>query len=113
MRRIYIAGRYDDTNVISVLHNIRDGIELAVKVLREGDLPFCPFLDFLFILIGDSRELRQQHFRDYSLEWLKCCDEIWLLPSWVNSKGCQVELALAKELGLVVKYVNTFKVVHG
>lgn len=105
-RKIYIAGKYDDTNVISILHNIRAGIEVAVKVLKDGDIPFCPFLDFLFVLIGDSKDLNQQHFRDYSMAWLGVCDEIWLLPSWVNSGGCKVELARAEELGLEIKFLS-------
>ena len=85
MKKIYVAGKYDDDNVISVLTNIKIGIELSVEILRGGDIPFCPFLDFLFVLSGNGHGLTSKNFRDYSMEWLRCCDEIWLLPSWKNS----------------------------
>lgn len=106
MKKIYVAGKYDDTNVINVLNNIRAGIELSVKILKQGDIPFCPFLDFLFVLIGDSKGLVQTHFRDYSIEWLKVCDEIWFLPSWTTSGGCKAEKEVAERLGIKIRFVH-------
>ena len=106
MKKIYIAGKYNDVNVRNVLLNIRVGIELAVKVLNNGDVPFCPFLDFLFILMGAGDTLTQQALRDYSLKWLECCDEVWFLPSWINSNGCKTELQRAIELKITARYVD-------
>jgi len=106
MKKVYIAGKYNDTSVVRCLNNIRVGIIAAVKVLKRGDIPFCPFLDCLFVLVGGAGDLTEQHFRDYSIEWLKACDEILLLPSWQRSKGCAAELALAQELGLKVTFVD-------
>ena len=57
MKRVYIAGKYDDTNVIQVLKNIRVGIKASVKALRTGYIPFCPWLDFMFALVGGGEEL--------------------------------------------------------
>lgn len=109
MRKIYIAGKYDDDNVVSVLLNIRAGIELAVKVLKNGDIPFCPFLDFMFVLLGEGKDLKQDDFRNYSMEWLKVCDEVWLLPSWVNSGGCEKEIAVANAIGIPVLEEKDYK----
>jgi hypothetical protein len=105
-KKIYVAGKYDDVNVINVLNNIKAGVKLATEILKQGDIPFCPFLDCLMVLIGDSEGLTQDHFRDYSMRWLECCDEIWLLPSWINSGGCKAELQRAREMHMTVKFVE-------
>jgi hypothetical protein len=105
LKKVYIAGKYDDTNVIGILSNIRVGIKMAVYALKQGYLPFCPFLDFMFALVAGGEDLTVTNFKDYSMEWLKVCDEIWLLPSWVNSNGAKKELAQAQELKLKVVYL--------
>lgn len=102
-RKVYIAGKYNDTDVIKVLHNIREGIALATYVLKQGDIPFCPFLDFLFVMFDPEKKLTSQNMRDYSMAWLEDCDELWLLPSWVNSGGCKAEVQRALELGIKIK----------
>lgn len=103
-KKIYVAGKYDDINVMNVLRNIKAGVEVATEILKQGDIPFCPFLDCLFVLIGDSDGLNQNHFRTYSMRWLESCEEVWFLPSWVNSGGCKAEMERAKELGLKVVF---------
>ena len=103
MKKIYVAGKYDDSNVMNVLHNIREGIALATYILKQGDIPFCPFLDFMMVMFDPERKLTSQHFRDYSMVWLEACDELWLLPSWVNSGGCRAEVQRALELGMKIK----------
>lgn len=113
MKKIYIAGKYDDTNVIDVLGNIRKGIELAVQVLKNGDIPFCPFLDFMFALVDKGYQLGIVDFRNYSMEWLKVCDEVWLLDNWRTSGGCKAEIKEAKELGIpVLESVEWFPKLH-
>jgi len=90
---------------MAVLENIRAGILAAVDALHKGYVPFCPFLDFLFILLNGQKPLSAKAMRRYSLGWLRVCDEIWLLPSWEQSAGANVELAEAKRLGLKVVYL--------
>jgi hypothetical protein len=106
MKKIYIAGKYDDVNVRKVLLNIRAGIEMAVKVLKNGDIPFCPFLDFLFILMGEGYSLDQDALRNYSMKWLEVCDEVWFLPSCGSSKGCRAEWERAKELNIPIHFIE-------
>jgi len=106
MKKIYIAGKYNDENVIKVMQNIRQGIALSTKVLKQGDIPFCPFFDFMMIFFDQERQLTSQNFRDYSMEWLKCCEEVWFLPSWIDSGGCRAEMDMAMKLGLEIKFVE-------
>ena len=51
MRRVYVAGAYSASNVISVLDNIREGMRLSTQVLLLGYAPFCPWLDHHFQLM--------------------------------------------------------------
>jgi len=37
--RIYIAGKYSDSNIIGCLNNIHDGIKASVEVLKQGHAP--------------------------------------------------------------------------
>ncbi len=105
MKRVYIAGKYNDTDIISVLRNIREGIEAAVDVLNNGDIPFCPFIDFLFALVNGGESLTEAQFKAYSMEWLRVCDEILLLPSWERSNGSKSELEEAVRLGIEVRFL--------
>ena len=104
MKKVYIAGKYNDENIIKCLANIKLGIKAAVKAFHEGYIPFCPWLDFLFNLVGDV-DLTNAQYKAYSMVWLDACDEIWLLPNWVDSGGAKAELERARELKLVEKYL--------
>lgn len=45
--KIYLAGPYDGPDVVTILGNIRRGIEAAADLMRKGNEVYCPFLDFL------------------------------------------------------------------
>jgi len=102
MKRIYVAGRYSDSNIIGCLNNIHDGIKASVKVLKDGDAPFCPWLDYQFHFF--DKTLTVEDYYRYSMAWLEVSDEVWVLPNSENSKGTQAEIKRAKELGIEVKY---------
>lgn len=104
MKRIYIAGKYSDSNVIDVLKNIHDGIKKSAEVLKNGDAPFCPWLDYQFQFF--QRDLKVEDYYRYSMAWLEVSDEVWVLPNSENSKGTQAEIKRAKELGISVIYLN-------
>ncbi len=104
VKRIYVAGKYSDDNVIGVLNNIRDGIKAAVKVLKMGHVPFCPWLDFLFQFFDES--LKVEDYYRYSMSWLEVSDEVWVLPGWESSKGTKAEIKRAEELGIPVRFLQ-------
>ena len=103
-KRIYLAGKYSADNVIDVLSNIHDGIKMATKILKDGDAPFCPWLDHQFHFFDKTLNLKD-YYR-YSMAWLEVSDEIWVMPNSENSKGTQAEIKRAKELGMPVKYLK-------
>lgn len=106
-KRIYLAGPYSADNVMDVLHNIGRGIKVAAKILKDGDYPFVPWIDFHFALQDQS--IPKQAFYEYSLAWMEVADEVWVLPNSENSVGTQKEIERAKELNIPIKYLCDVK----
>ena len=102
-RRIYVAGRYSSDNVIGVLNNIHDGIKMCAEILKSGDAPFCPWLDYQFHFFDKSFTIHD-YYR-YSIAWLEVSDELWVLPGSEASIGTNKEIERATELGIPVKYL--------
>ena len=105
MRRVYVAGPYSASNVISVLENIRAGIELSTRVLLLGYAPFCPWLDYHFtLMLREGEKLSVDDYYKYSMAWLEASDAVLLVPGWEKSIGTQKEIKRATELGIPIFY---------
>lgn len=89
---VYVAGAYTADTPEQVEENVRLAIEAGVKIRNAGGVPFIPHLSHYIMPFVDE-ELRYNS--DYWLEWdlvmLAKCDMLYLMPSWVNSKGAQRE----------------------
>jgi hypothetical protein len=101
MKKIYVAGKYSADNIIDVLKNIREGIKISAKILKFGHIPFSPFLDHQFLFYED---LTVKELRKYSIEWLKVCDILFVLPNSEKSKGTQEEIKIAQKMGIPIVY---------
>ena len=99
--RIYVAGKYTDNHVFKSLNNMRIGIQYSIEVFKMGHVPFCPWLDYLFVLLGEG-EIEKDRLYEYSIEWLKVCDAIFLVPGWSKSEGTLKELEVAEELNIPI-----------
>ena len=104
MKRIYIAGPFSANNVMDVLHNIRRGIETAYEVFRLGYSPFCPWLDYHFVLMDEAEWLNVDDFYRYSIDWLEVSDAILITGDYENSKGTLDEIQRAKQLQIPIFY---------
>lgn len=100
--RVYVAGSYSADNVIGVLNNIQAGIKASVAVLKAGHAPFCSWLDHQFQFFDNT--ITVEDYYRYSLAWLEVSDVMLVLPSSENSKGTQVEIKRAKDLGIPIVY---------
>ena len=103
-KKVYIAGPINASNVVDALNNIQRGIDASVEALLSGVIPFSPFLDFQLVLASRGK-IDIPMIREYSMEWLYACEEIWVLPNWETSTGTKAEIAVAKELGLPIIYL--------
>jgi hypothetical protein len=103
IRRAYIAGPYSGADIITILHNIRQGINKAAALMREGYAVYCPFLDFL-IAFMPGPPIEKAVYQSNSMAWVECCDVMYVLPGWESSSGTLREIARAEELGIPVFY---------
>ena len=105
IKRVYVAGAYSASSVISVLDNMRRGMRAGLEVLLAGFAPFVPWFDFHFqLMLKDEETLSVQNYYDYSMAWLEASDAILVLPNSENSKGTQAEIQRAKELNIPIFY---------
>ena len=101
MKRIYVAGSYSCAGRCEPLGvdliSMKKGIEASIKVLKFGMAPFCPWLDYLFVLMDRDQDLPEKWYYDYSCAFLLACDAMLLLNYRNNSFGVDKELDLAKK----------------
>lgn len=100
--KIYLAGKYSDNNIIGVLNNIKKGISIAAKLIKEGNNVFCPFLDYQYHFFEN---LTKQDYQRNSMSFVEWADELWILPNSENSGGTQREITKANELKIPVRYL--------
>ena len=105
--KVYVAGPYSSDNVLGVLSNIRKGNHVAFELLQMGFAPFSPWLDHLFVMMDHNNDLSVNDFYEYSMEWLRASDAIFVQGDWSNSKGTKAEVAEAERLGIPVFFDRT------
>lgn len=110
MYRVYVAGAYSDNNVLGVLENIGRGQYWASQLFLNGFAPFTPWHDKTFVTDNWGEEFTVPMFYEYSMQWLRVSDAVFVIPNhvglkdWENSKGTLAEIAEAEELEIPVFY---------
>lgn len=100
LKRIFIAGAYNASNIINALDNMRRGQQLAYNVIKAGYSPFCPFFDYHFSLIGP---MTIEEYYKYSCNFLEICDAVIVVnEGYEHSVGTQKELEIARSLGIPI-----------
>lgn len=98
MKVIYIAGKYRGPNAWAVEQNIRAAEEVAVRVWAMGMVALCPHANSRHMEVIASDEV----FLAGTLELMRRCDAVLLVPNWRDSAGAREEVAEAERLGLPV-----------
>ena len=99
MKVIYIAGKYRGPNAWAVEQNIRAAEEVAAKVWAMGHVALCPHANARHMLEGVCSE---EHALAGTLELMRRCDAVVLVPNWRDSAGARAEVEEAKRLGMPV-----------
>lgn len=99
MKRVYVAGPYSGPDVITILGNIRRGIDLSLKIMKLGHAVYCPWLDWQF---GTMAELTKEQYQNNSMAWVEVSDAVVLAEGWEKSGGTGREINRATELGIPV-----------
>ena len=98
MKLIYIAGPFRAKNGWEIERNIREAEELALVVAQLGAVPVCPHTMYRFF----NGVLLDQFWLDATLDLLRVCDAILLLPRWRESQGAKGERDEAMTIGIPV-----------
>lgn len=99
MKVVYIAGKYRGPNAWAVEQNIRAAEEVAARVWAMGLVALCPHANARHMLEGVCSE---EHALAGTLELMRRCDAVLLVPNWRDSEGARAEVAEARRRGLPV-----------
>jgi len=105
MKKVYVAGKYNDNNIISALENMRLGMKVSTRLLLRGYAPFVPWFDYHFVLmLEDGEKISRETYHKYSMQWLEVSDCVLVLCNWARSSGTKKEIKRAEELKIPVYY---------
>ena len=92
--RVYVAGPYTKGDVAL---NVRRAIGAAEALVEMGHTPLVPLLTHLWHLMSPHP---WEYWMALDMAWLPVCDGLFRLPG--ESKGADVEVGRARELGIPV-----------
>jgi len=94
MKRVYISSPYSQG---STTYNVRLAIDAADILLLAGFAPFVPHLSWGWDIIYPHP---WEMWLDWCVAWVPACDCLLRIPG--ISRGADIEVALARELGIPV-----------
>lgn len=99
--RVFISGPYSAPTPEGVLKNTRKAMAMALTLLRQGMVPYCPHLSHFLEETAreQGRSVPYETWMAQDEEWLRVCDVLFLLGP---SPGADKEVSLANELGIEV-----------
>jgi hypothetical protein len=94
----YIAGKYRGKTSAEIKENIMiaEWYQLQLTKMYPQYFYICPHSNTAFLDGSQSDE----YFLDGTMELLRRCDAIYMLPSWQGSEGSKKELKEANRLGI-------------
>lgn len=98
MKVVYIAGPFRADHAWGIECRVRCAEEAALQVAEIGAMPLCPHTNTRFF----HGLLTDEFWLEGTMELLRRCDAVYLVPGWQHSSGTLAELQEAADLGLPV-----------
>ncbi len=105
MKAIYIAGPYRAPSPWLLEQNVRRAEEMALQVAEAGACPVCPHTMTRFL----HGTCDMDFWLRATMEMLRRCDGIILLPKWRLSEGSVGEFQWASRAGIPILDQETNK----
>lgn len=103
MKLVYIAGPYRGPNSWAIEQNIRRAEDVAAQVWRAGLAALCPHANARHMLEGNVTD---EHALAGTMEMMRRCDAVVLIPGWGTSAGTRMEREEAMRRGILVFDAN-------
>ena len=105
IKMVYIAHPYNGWQ-----KNVDDVQNIILKLLKK--YPDTTYYSPLHATGFFYFELSYEDGMEHCFEALRRCDEIWFCENWQTSRGCNLEMAFAREHGIPFFYVSNDGEVH-
>lgn len=104
---IYIAGRYNAPTDGGRLRNTNRAIDEGIKVINKGHYAHIPHLTHYIekqMDFNGEPPRENSYWYDFDNKILPKCDALYMINKAGESVGADMEVALAKKLGLKIYY---------
>jgi hypothetical protein len=98
-KMVYIAGPYQGVDEWQTHMNIENARRFGADVARLGANPFVPHANTAHYTF-----LGRQWWLDCDLQWLSCCDAMFVMPNYETSAGTLREIQYADQWRIPVFY---------
>jgi nucleoside 2-deoxyribosyltransferase len=102
MKVIYIAGPFRAIHAWAVAQNVSRAEIVAYEVFANGHAALCPHTNTRHF----DGSLPDQIFIDGTLELMRRCDAVIVLPNYTRSQGTRGEIAEAERLEKPIQYLE-------
>lgn len=102
MKVIYIAGPFRGAHAWAIAQNVSRAEIVAYEVFANGHAALCPHTNTRHF----DGSLPDQVFIDGTLELMRRCDAVIVLPNYTRSQGTKGEIAEAERLGKPITYLE-------
>jgi len=105
---VYLACPYSDPNPLVMTARFLEANEMAAKMVNAGYVVFSPISHFHPIAEAGKLPTSWEFWEKIDRAYLSVCSQIFVLrlPGWKISKGVNAEIAIAKEIGIPVIYLD-------
>lgn len=98
MKVVYVAGKFTAPDTWQRVRHVRKAEELGFAVAEAGAMPLIPHAN----TTNFDGTLSVEFWYEGTLELLRRCDAMILVPGWEGSRGVAAEIAEAKNLMLPI-----------